>query len=31
MDIQYLLKEYQIALALLLDLLAGDPAGFPTG
>lgn len=29
MDIQYFLKEYQIALALLLDLLAGDPAGFP--
>lgn len=29
MDIQYFLKEYQIALALLLDLLAGDPAWFP--
>lgn len=29
MNIQYFLKEYQLLLALLLDLLAGDPAGFP--
>ena len=29
MDIQYFLKEYQLVLAFLLDLLLGDPARFP--